>query len=132
MFWARDGMEDFFLPVWITVIIASGAGAWVYAVIRPYTDSVWKAVSTIIAGSLMGSFLTFGVCEYMNWKSIHQHNAVAFAIGLLGIIFARGAVSMAESEATTIIGAALRRFLGVPPKESKDDNGSGKPPAPKA
>ena len=110
---------DFVLPLWITITLASAAGAWTYAVIRPYRDGWLPALSSVASGTLMGTFLSYSICEYMNWTSIHQHHAVAFAIGLLGMILARAAVAMTESEAGQIVKRAFKRLLGLPDDEEK-------------
>ena len=116
-------MDPFLLPPWISiasVVGASAAGAFVFAILRPHKNSWLFGVGTIAAGTLMGGFLTFGVCEWMGWPSLHIHNIVGFGVGLLGVTLARAMVMLTESHAMNIVTAALRRMLGLkddPPKE---------------
>lgn len=110
---------DLILPLWATVAIASAAGAWTYAIIRPYRDGWLPAISSVSCGTIMGVFFSYSICEYMGWNSIHQHHAVAFAVGLLGMIMARAAVALTETEAGQIAKRTLKRLLGLPDDEGK-------------
>lgn len=114
-------MDGLPLPLWGAVALAACAGSMTFALIRPNRESLLAAVAQILTGAVTGTVLAYAICEWAHFVTPHQHMFVAYVIGLLGMSLARAAVTLTETQAGKVAMGALRRALGIAPKDGDED-----------
>lgn len=100
----------------ITLALAGLSGSFVFAFIRP-DPRLLHSIGSIASGAVTSFFVAPWICDWRDLNSIHGQHAVAFAVGLLGMLICRGGVASMER---MNLGEILMGMLKIKPPGEDD------------
>ena len=113
---------DWGVPAVFSLAFAGLVGAWVFAVISPIRENVWRAAASISVGFGAALFISPVIWWLTALESLEARHAIAFTVGLIGNPLCRLALSEGPTIAWAWVKGAIARALG------NSKNGNGGPP----
>ncbi len=112
---------DFGLPIAASLAFAGLVGAWVFAVISPIRENVWRAAASISVGFGAAVFISPVVWWLCALESVEARHGISFTVGLIGNPICRLILSEGTGVAWLWFKGAIGRALGI----GNGKNGNG-------